>query len=70
MGGLFTKPAPSSRITAHDKAVLDLKSQRDKLRAYTKKVRRIRGTQLGLCTTAAPLHTATAANDCCRHRRS
>lgn len=35
MGALFGKPPPPS-ITPHDKAVLDLKTQRDRLHKYTK----------------------------------
>mmetsp|Transcript_17310 Transcript_17310/g.67327 ORF Transcript_17310/g.67327 Transcript_17310/m.67327 type:complete len:226 (-) Transcript_17310:63-740(-) len=39
MGGLFSSNSGGGqqRVTAHDRAVLDLKTQRDKLRAYTKK---------------------------------
>lgn len=37
MGGLFSKK-PKSRITEQDKAVLQLKQQRDKLKMYQKKI--------------------------------
>lgn len=36
MGGLFSKK--KNKVTNRDKAVLDLKVQRDKLRQYTKQV--------------------------------
>jgi len=38
MGGLFSKKAPKSRVTEEDKAVLQLKQQRDKLKQYQKKI--------------------------------
>ncbi|KAJ2945955.1 hypothetical protein O0L34_g4872 [Tuta absoluta] len=39
MGGLFTKQKkPVSRVTEQDKAVLQLKQQRDKLKQYQKKI--------------------------------
>lgn len=39
MGGLFTKKEkPKSRITEHDKAVLQLKQQRDRLKQYQKRL--------------------------------
>ncbi|XP_050311168.1 charged multivesicular body protein 6-A [Anthonomus grandis grandis] len=38
MGVLFSKKKPSSRITPHDKAVLQLKQQRDKLKQYQKRI--------------------------------
>ncbi|KAG4066358.1 hypothetical protein HA402_000582 [Bradysia odoriphaga] len=39
MGGLFSKQKkPQSRITEHDKAVLQLKQQRDKLKQYQKRI--------------------------------
>ncbi|KAI5651784.1 hypothetical protein NE865_00121 [Phthorimaea operculella] len=39
MGGLFTKhKKPVSRVTEQDKAVLQLKQQRDKLKQYQKKI--------------------------------
>lgn len=39
MGGLFGKhKKPSSRVTEQDKAVLQLKQQRDKLKQYQKKI--------------------------------
>lgn len=39
MGGLFSKSKkPVSRVTEQDKAVLQLKQQRDKLRQYQKKI--------------------------------
>lgn len=39
MGGLFSKSKkPVSRITEQDKAVLQLKQQRDKLKQYQKKI--------------------------------
>ena len=39
MGGLFGKEKKaSSRITEHDRAVLELKKQRDKLKQYQKKI--------------------------------
>ncbi|XP_072377599.1 charged multivesicular body protein 6-A-like [Diabrotica undecimpunctata] len=38
MGILFGKKKPPSRVTEHDKAVLQLKQQRDKLRQYQKRV--------------------------------
>ena len=40
MGGIFSKDKKSgtSRITAQDQAVLDLKRQRDKLQQYQKKI--------------------------------
>lgn len=37
MGGLFSKK-PKSRVTEQDKAVLQLKQQRDKLKMYQKKI--------------------------------
>eukprot|EP01117_Protostelium_nocturnum_P004951 TRINITY_DN1793_c0_g1_i1.p1 TRINITY_DN1793_c0_g1~~TRINITY_DN1793_c0_g1_i1.p1 ORF type:complete len:205 (-),score=87.29 TRINITY_DN1793_c0_g1_i1:855-1469(-) len=39
MGALFSrnKSPPQKRVTSHDKAVLDLKSQRDRLKQYQKK---------------------------------
>jgi hypothetical protein len=37
MGALFSKK--KSRVSAHDKAVLDLKVQRDRLTQYQKRVR-------------------------------
>lgn len=36
MGGLFSKK--KTKINQHDRAVLDLKVQRDKLKQYSKKV--------------------------------
>ncbi|KAK3924404.1 Charged multivesicular body protein 6 [Frankliniella fusca] len=41
MGALFGKQKPKSRVTDHDRAVLQLKQQRDKLKLYQK---RIQGT--------------------------
>ncbi|CAH1260992.1 unnamed protein product [Diabrotica balteata] len=38
MGILFGKKKPPSRVTEHDKAVLQLKQQRDKLRQYQKRI--------------------------------
>ena len=39
MGGLFSSSAKKApRVSSHDKAVLDLKVQRDKLTQYQKKV--------------------------------
>ncbi|GLV42824.1 Vacuolar protein sorting 20 [Carabus blaptoides fortunei] len=38
MGALFAKKKPPSRITEQDKAVLQLKSQRDKLKQYQKRI--------------------------------
>ncbi|XP_045497649.1 charged multivesicular body protein 6-A [Colias croceus] len=39
MGGLFTKnKKPVSRVTEQDKAILQLKQQRDKLKQYQKKI--------------------------------
>ena len=38
MGGIFSKDKKETRINSHDKAVLDLKLQRDKLQQYQKKV--------------------------------
>lgn len=38
MGGIFSKDKKESRINSHDKAVLDLKLQRDKLQQYQKKI--------------------------------
>ena len=39
MGGIFGKQKkPDSRITEHDRAVLELKKQRDKLKQYQKKI--------------------------------
>lgn len=40
MGNLFGKKKPVSRITEQDKAVLQLKQQRDKLKQYQKKIER------------------------------
>jgi DNA topoisomerase IA len=42
MGGLFSSSANKKpqRVSSHDKAVLDLKVQRDKLTQYQKKARR------------------------------
>jgi len=37
MGGLFSKKKNNNRVNHHDKAVLDLKVQRDKLKQYQKK---------------------------------
>ncbi|KAE8738334.1 hypothetical protein FOCC_FOCC016187 [Frankliniella occidentalis] len=41
MGALFGKQKPKSRVTDHDRAILQLKQQRDKLKVYQK---RIQGT--------------------------
>ncbi|XP_050499214.1 charged multivesicular body protein 6-A [Diabrotica virgifera virgifera] len=38
MGIFFSKKKPPSRVTEHDKAVLQLKQQRDKLRQYQKRI--------------------------------
>src|SRR5689334_39710 len=38
MGSLFSKKKQPTKISQHDKAVLDLKVQRDKLQQYSKKV--------------------------------
>jgi len=38
MGGVFGKKKPASRVTEQDKAVLQLKQQRDKLKQYQKKI--------------------------------
>ena len=39
MGGLFSKAKkPVSRVTEQDKAILQLKQQRDKLKQYQKKI--------------------------------
>jgi hypothetical protein len=38
MGGLFSKKKKENKVSQHDKAVLDLKVQRDKLKQYQKKV--------------------------------
>ncbi|XP_059141580.1 charged multivesicular body protein 6-B-like [Physella acuta] len=38
MGSLFAKKKPPSRVTEQDKAVLQLKQQRDKLKQYQKKI--------------------------------
>ena len=39
MGGIFAKQKkPSSRITEQDRAVLELKKQRDKLKQYQRKI--------------------------------
>ncbi|CAH1794357.1 unnamed protein product [Owenia fusiformis] len=38
MGSLFSKKKPESRVTEQDKAILQLKQQRDKLKQYQKKV--------------------------------
>lgn len=38
MGNLFSKKTPKSRVTEQDKAVLQLKQQRDKLKQYQKKI--------------------------------
>ena len=38
MGALFSKNKPKSRVTEQDKAVLQLKTQRDKLKQYQKKI--------------------------------
>ncbi|ERL84699.1 charged multivesicular body protein 6 [Dendroctonus ponderosae] len=38
MGGIFGKKKPRSRVTAQDKAVLQLKQQRDKLKQYQKRI--------------------------------
>merc|ERR1712088_438531 len=38
MGGIFSKDKKESRINSHDKAVLDLKLQRDKLQQYQKRI--------------------------------
>ncbi|KAL1497245.1 hypothetical protein ABEB36_008237 [Hypothenemus hampei] len=38
MGIIFGKKKPASRVTAQDKAVLQLKQQRDKLRQYQKRI--------------------------------
>lgn len=45
MGGLFSskKKPPPSRVTEHDKAVLELKKQRDQLQIYQKKVKAEQG---------------------------
>jgi len=37
MGSLFSKKKTKSKVNQHDKAVLDLKVQRDKLKQYQKK---------------------------------
>lgn len=38
MGIIFGKKKPSSRVTAQDKAILQLKQQRDKLKQYQKRI--------------------------------
>ena len=38
MGGLFGKPKVKSRVTDQDKAILQLKQQRDKLKLYQKRI--------------------------------
>ncbi|KAJ8958382.1 hypothetical protein NQ317_001995 [Molorchus minor] len=38
MGIIFGKKKPPSRVTEQDKAVLQLKQQRDKLKLYQKKI--------------------------------
>lgn len=38
MGGIFGKKKPESRVTEQDKAVLQLKQQRDKMKQYQKKI--------------------------------
>ncbi|XP_011196247.1 charged multivesicular body protein 6-A [Zeugodacus cucurbitae] len=38
MGSLFSKSKKQSRVTEHDKAVLRLKQQRDKLKQYQKRI--------------------------------
>ncbi|XP_073812384.1 vacuolar protein sorting 20 isoform X2 [Musca autumnalis] len=38
MGGLFTKSKKQSRVTEQDKAVLQLKQQRDRLKQYQKRI--------------------------------
>ncbi|KAH9519796.1 Charged multivesicular body protein 6 [Bulinus truncatus] len=38
MGGLFSKKAKLTRVTEQDKAILQLKQQRDKLKQYQKKI--------------------------------
>ncbi|KAH9519792.1 Charged multivesicular body protein 6 [Bulinus truncatus] len=38
MGGLFSKKAKPTRVTEQDKAILQLKQQRDKLKQYQKKI--------------------------------
>ncbi|KAG0422143.1 hypothetical protein HPB47_002015 [Ixodes persulcatus] len=38
MGSLFGKHKKVSRVTEHDKAVLQLKQQRDKIKQYQKKI--------------------------------
>lgn len=47
MGAIFGKKKPPSRITEQDKAVLQLKSQRDKLKQYQKRI------ELGLASDRA-----------------
>ena len=38
MGFIFSKPDNGPSVNAHDRAVLNLKTQRDKLHKYTKAV--------------------------------
>nr|CAB3230670.1 charged multivesicular body protein 6-B-like [Phallusia mammillata] len=38
MGGLFSKKKPVSRITEQDRAILELKKQRDQLQQYQRKI--------------------------------
>ncbi|KAF9362821.1 Vacuolar protein sorting-associated protein 20 [Mortierella sp. NVP85] len=43
-----TSPSKGAKITAHDKAILDLKVQRDKLKQYNKRLERVVDKELNL----------------------
>jgi len=45
MGGLFSSNKKKDKVTAHDRAVLDLKVQRDKLKQYKKKCETMADTE-------------------------